>query len=956
MSKDRTTRFQNNLRVDRNLDLSNSTGNLTLSSLSSAPSSPVVGDMYYDTTLQKTRAYQDGGWTAVDGTAAGSLDAAYNGGASITVDAGAVTLADAETDTQGSLLITKSGAVTGSDSASVFHINSTGAHDTSGDVKFLEISVGSETISGAPIGIEIEMNANGDDAILLTRGAMTITDGALTLSSGNFDVTGTGTFSGAVATGALTVTGATTISTTLVVTGNTTAGGTLTVDTDSAVAFVVQEEDATAILTIDTTSGTGDTSMLLTSPVTTGTGLHIDGSTITSGDALKITVISGTMTSTGAALSVVDNVTEIFAIRDDGAIFSLAGTAEGTTAVGITTGDLLLSDGDLTLSGGELAVTDGVTTSGAGITLTSSVTTAIGFDLSVAALTTGKAIDISNLDAITSGKAIHVDATGITQTSGILVHIDSASTALTTSGRLLLVDANGDFDDTGGAVVEIQSAHSTGVGLLMTMDAVTDGFGFDMTADALTSGAGMRLVSSSTGLTTAGNVLYVQASGDFNDSGAAVVEIESAHTVGVGLLMTMDAVTTGFGFDMTADGLTSGVGARFITSSTGLTGGGSVVYMQASADFNDTGAAVLEIESAHTTGVGLLMLMDAATDGFGIDITADALTTGAAMRLISSSTALTGAGNVLYVQASGDFDDTAAVMEIESAHTTGTGLLMTMDAVTDGTGIFMTADALTSGQAVSIASSATAITGNGRMLLVDHTGTTGTTATLSEFLSAATDETDILQVTASGALTGIAFSVTASSMTAGTGIKIDTIQTSGSALHIDNASGVQTDNTGMVFLDHGGNMAAGSNIIRIAPTGTPIEDSVGIEIVGGGRVMQGLVIDSDAATSSANIFSGDGARGANTGIVEILGNSSSGSNSDSSLLRVVQDHTGGVSYCIDLQQDDISQAFINFEGATNAGETSPISTHGTGTITDFVRCSINGATAWIGVVTGSLSA
>ena len=950
MSSGKKTTFPNNVHIKGNLDLSSSTGNLTVSSLSSAPSSPVVGDTYYDTTLQKYRAYQDSGWTAVDGTAAGSLDAAYNGGASITVDAGAVTLNDATTSTVGTFLITKSGAITGAASASLFHIDSTGAHDTSGTVKMLEISVGAETAT-TPVGLEITMNANGDSAVTLTKGAMTITDGALTLSSGNFDVTGTGTFSGAVATGALTVTGATTISTTLVVTGNTTAGGTLTVDTDSAVAFVVQEEDATAILTIDTTSGTGDTSMLLTTPVTTGTGLHIDGSTITSGDALKITVISGTMTAAGAALSVVDNVTEIFAIRDDGAIFSLAGTAEGTTAVGITTGDLLLSDGDLTLSGGELSVTDGVTTSGAGITLVSSVTTAIGFDLSAAALTTGKAIDISNLDAITTGKAIHVDATGITQTTGILVHIDSASTALTGAGRLLLVDAAGDFNDATGIATEFKTVHTTGIGIQLTMDSITDGFGIDGTFDALTSGAAMRLISSSTALTTAGNILYVQASGDFNDAGGAVVEIESAHTVGVGLLMTMDAVTTGFGFDMTADALTTGSGARFISSSTGLTGGGSVVYMQASADFNDTGGAVLEIESAHATGVGLLMLMDAVTDGFGIDMTADALTTGAALRLVSSSTALTGAGNVLYVQASADFDDTAAVMEIESAHTTGTGLLMTMDAVTDGTGIFMTADALTSGQAVSIASSATAITGNGRMLLVDHTGTSGTTATLSEFLSAATDETDILQVTASGALTGIAFSVTASSMTAGTGIKIDTIQTSGSALHIDNASGVQTNNTGMVFLDHGGNMADGSNIVRIAPTGTPVEGAVGIEIVATGKVMQGIISDSDA-TRSANVFSGDGARAANTGVVEVISNLSSGSNADSAVLRVVQDHTGGVARCLELQQDDINVGFINFEGTSGANEDNPISTLNSGTVTDHIRVEINNSLFWIPVIGG----
>ncbi len=52
-----------------------------------------------------------------------------------------------------------------------------------GDVKFREISVGAETISGSPIGVEIEMNANGDDGILVTKGAITVTDGAVTFEA-----------------------------------------------------------------------------------------------------------------------------------------------------------------------------------------------------------------------------------------------------------------------------------------------------------------------------------------------------------------------------------------------------------------------------------------------------------------------------------------------------------------------------------------------------------------------------------------------------------------------------------------------------------------------------------------------------------------------------------------------------------------------------------------------------
>lgn len=98
------------------------------------------------------------------------------------------------------------------------------------------------------------------------------------------------------------------------------------------------------------------------------------------------------------------------------------------------------------------------TTSGVPLQITSTITTGgPALDISVAALTTGKALDISNLAAITTGKAIHVDATGATQTTGILVHIDSAATALTGAGRLLLVDHTG-ATTTSGIVAEIKSA------------------------------------------------------------------------------------------------------------------------------------------------------------------------------------------------------------------------------------------------------------------------------------------------------------------------------------------------------------------------------------------------------------------------------------------------------------------------------------------------------------------
>jgi hypothetical protein len=41
---------------------------LTLKGQAAAPANPVNGDMYYDTTLQQFRVYQNGAWQGLSGT------------------------------------------------------------------------------------------------------------------------------------------------------------------------------------------------------------------------------------------------------------------------------------------------------------------------------------------------------------------------------------------------------------------------------------------------------------------------------------------------------------------------------------------------------------------------------------------------------------------------------------------------------------------------------------------------------------------------------------------------------------------------------------------------------------------------------------------------------------------------------------------------------------------------
>lgn len=222
---------------------------------------------------------------------------------------------------------------------------------------------------------------------------------------------------------------------------------------------------------------------LLTAPditvasVTTGIGLALDDNTaLTSGQLVKIA--SSATAITGAGRLLYSNHT--------GATGTTAVLNEFASAANDETTILRVTGSDLLAAG-------------------------VGLDISLAAMTTGTALDISNLAAITTGKAIHVDATGVTHTSGILVHIDSAATAITGAGRLFLSDHTGatgtsailnEFKTAANdesVLLELDAASlTTGVILDVIGTAVTTGTAVDVGGlDALTTGKGLYITSNS---------------------------------------------------------------------------------------------------------------------------------------------------------------------------------------------------------------------------------------------------------------------------------------------------------------------------------------------------------------------------------------------------------------------------------------------------------------------------
>lgn len=128
-------------------------------------------------------------------------------------------------------------------------------------------------------------------------------------------------------------------------------------------------------------------------------------------------------------------------------------------------------------------------------------------------------------------------------------------------------------------------------------------------------------------------------------------------------------------------------------------------------------------------------------------------------------------------------------------------------AITTGKGLDQSdANALTSGIVHHIASSATAITGAGRLLYSNHTGATGTSAILNEFASAANDETVILKVTSSDLLAaGKVLFLSAAAMTTGTALDISgsVATTTGTLINVnDNSADTGTRSLVSIKQDH----------------------------------------------------------------------------------------------------------------------------------------------------------
>ncbi|PIS21324.1 hypothetical protein COT51_03360 [candidate division WWE3 bacterium CG08_land_8_20_14_0_20_41_15] len=513
----------------------------------SAASTTSEGYVYYDSDDDNLYVYANGGWVdlTLGATGAISLDDAYN------------------TDSGERTVLVEAGDVSWDMSSSYNYILDM---QGTGDIIFQDNGTAAFTFSDTGVAT-FAGSAEGTSVLTLTAGDLLVSDGDVTLSGGELSVTTDDTTTDAVTIAGNTLTTGQALA--IIYDASThTSGNVFEIsDNDASVDFAVAEDGVTTItgaaegtsalvLTAgdavvtngDVTISSGE--LALTTDDTTTDAVTISGNTLTTGQALAVIYDASTHTS-GNVFEVSDADAGVdFAIAEDGAT-TLTGSAEGTSVLTLTTGDLLITDGDLTISGGEIAtttddtITDAMTISGN--TLTTGQALAIIYDASTH--TSGNVFEISDADAAVDFAVAEDGAITITGSA-------EGTNALTlTTGDLVVTD--GDLTLSGGEVAIVTDDTTT--------DAVT------ITGSTLTTGQALAVIYDAS-THTSGNVFEISdadAAVDFAvaEDGATTITGSAAGTAAL-TLTTGDITVTDGSVNVGGNVVPEAAGTRNLGSAT----------------------------------------------------------------------------------------------------------------------------------------------------------------------------------------------------------------------------------------------------------------------------------------------------------------------------------------------------------------------------------------------------
>lgn len=575
------------------------------------------GLIAYDTTNNQLECVVNGSWATLATSATqGTLDQAYDSGGAgngrtITVDNGDVQL---NLNAAGSsLLCDVAAAVTVTD-ALIFTTT-----DAAGLI--------TDAIDCTDSGITNALNC-GAAAIIGTTGNITFTNFAVTGSSGAVILQSIDR----VSAGALQIGGST--ATSVTITPATTIAGALT-------------QTGAATFSAGITQSGGNVS--ITPSATTGTGVLLDGSTVTTGDVLRVEYDATNSAAGFGAISVTEDAVEVFVVAEDGNT-TIAGTASGTAAITLTTGDLTLSSGAINVS--PAASTDAI---------------------NITAVAAGAALDI-NLAGTSNLAGGYIDIDGSTG-SGPVIAVNMSSTY---TGTFLALDTT---NAVGASAIVLTGAGTRTTPLVSITDVpttsapsidlnITPGASVQAGIDIDVAGtSGATIISINYSAASTGTSLAIDQT---TAVAAQAIALTGAGTRTVALVAVTDTPSTLATFDLNVTPAAAQAGANVFDVDVAGTGNADVLSMDFSAAY--VGDAI-NITMTNAGATGQALVIDGGQTAASVNVvdisssSAFAGGTGRLMALTSSGNAASATdGVVLDIAETGAAQATSYAVQINSTN------------------------------------------------------------------------------------------------------------------------------------------------------------------------------------------------------------------------------------------------------------------------------------------------
>jgi hypothetical protein len=434
-------------------------------------------------------------------------------------------------------------------------------------------------------------------------------------------------------------------------------------------------------------------------------------------------------------------------------------------------------------------------------------------------------------------------------------------------------------------------------------------------------------------LTLAGAGITVTA-GDsvFADGSLAITDADNDST----LVITNGTVTTGNTVVITADAATNG-SILYIDNGNGTLDTGFYINCNddGTSDFTVAKDGATTITTAVNSTKALVVTgIQTSENLVHFDNATGVIASDKAVLLLDAGGNVASGGNILRVEANGTPNAGAIGIEFDGEGKTLQALYIDADPTASHVVHFHGGGALTDGLAVL------ALTNDGNL------ATGG----------------NLLNVTVGGSPNAGAIAVEIAGATkAMTALSVDSDPTASDTVLI-NGGGALTNGFAVLSVKSDGNLASGGNTLKVTTAGTPASgamyaefdftgitdtnENVGVKIDANGKKVVGLYVDADPLANSAVYFVSQGALAADKATLEIASDVAT-CNADSSVIRVTQDSTTGVAFCMTLKQDDLSEPFINFETTAGAGNSIDETANAEGTAIGFLRIAINGTDRYL---------